>query len=457
MSSPQTIEDLDESDWNRLQDVVERFEEDCLTKIPRNLGDYLPPSGDSIYRLLLEELVRTDLEIRWRAGFEVHIEEYLKKFPILASPVHVQKLLEDEFRVRHQFGDGPEVDEFGRRFPDVFPAFRKAIDELVVEDAEKEASESHETARTNPTGGVASPPRPLTLPPPRHSHLPPGAANVGEDSIDRHTDADSALATPRPDALASTGNQLFHFGPKPDEDEQVERWSKSAAAGSRDTVLFHPRKRVEQPILVVFNDDGMPGDQIILRKTEFRIGREIGDLVIPHDLLVSARHAMLRWNNRELTLSDEGSRNGTFWRLRLGSQWSLRDGDRFLCGRQIFQFSQSIRTPAERPRLLEAEASLVRVGDTSGSSGQVWLSRESSCMIGRDPQCEIPFPSDNFLSSRHARVCYSMISRSFMLEDQRSLNGVYVKLTRPIHLANGDMFRVGEQLVGILVPPRKTN
>jgi pSer/pThr/pTyr-binding forkhead associated (FHA) protein len=207
------------------------------------------------------------------------------------------------------------------------------------------------------------------------------------------------------------------------------------------TLLFRSEKRVPQPSLVLFDDRGTPGETMVIRKREFRIGRAQGDLLIPHDLLVSGKHACLRWREDQLDLIDEGSRNGTYWRLRQGCSYELRDGDRFLCGRFVFQWAEN--------------SGIVRLAsftDLGGAVRDFPIQRTATLTIGRDPGCTIRISKDNFLSPQHARILFDRKHGTYVLTDEGGLNGVFIKLTGPMPLADGDMFRLGEQLIGVLFP-----
>jgi hypothetical protein len=77
-----------------------------------------------------------------------------------------------------------------------------------------------------------------------------------------------------------------------------------------------------------------------------------------------------------------------------------------------------------------------------GQQGEVYdLSDET--VIGRT-QGEITFPHDGFMSGRHARI--ERRGASFMLVDEGSRNGTFVKLKGEIELKPGDMILVGKQL-----------
>lgn len=56
----------------------------------------------------------------------------------------------------------------------------------------------------------------------------------------------------------------------------------------------------------------------------------------------------------------------------------------------------------------------------------------------------ILFPEDNTCSPRHANFFY--FGGKFFVSDERSLNGVFLRIKAPVELKDGTFFRVGEQL-----------
>src|SRR5262249_9576567 len=102
MSSTGTSAMLSDSDWLRVEAVLERFEAVWRGDgaEPR-IEDFLPHPNDSERRRVVEELIKIDLEYRWRRGDRPLIEEYLVRFSELSGangpPI---ELLKTELRVR---------------------------------------------------------------------------------------------------------------------------------------------------------------------------------------------------------------------------------------------------------------------------------------------------------------------------------------------------------------------
>src|SRR5207249_4315910 len=97
----------------------------------RPIEDFLPAPQHAEYFGTLCRLILLELEHRWRQfhqqqhasqpGHTVEyppgVETYLKRFPKLAeAPAAVRVLLQEEFKLRHRFGDQPEAAEYHTRY-----------------------------------------------------------------------------------------------------------------------------------------------------------------------------------------------------------------------------------------------------------------------------------------------------------------------------------------------------
>lgn len=61
--------------------------------------------------------------------------------------------------------------------------------------------------------------------------------------------------------------------------------------------------------------------------------------------------------------------------------------------------------------------------------------------------CPISFPDDPFLSPTHANFIYA--DRQLIVRDEKSLNGVYVRISGKVELATGGTVLVGEQVLQV--------
>ncbi len=110
--------ELSTEGWHRLQHCANRFEQAWKGGTAVDLSQFLPPAGDPLRDRCLHELVKVDLEMRWRSGQPVVLEYYLEKLPELgpaeALPVD---LVYEEYLVRHRHGDKPTLSVYSARFP----------------------------------------------------------------------------------------------------------------------------------------------------------------------------------------------------------------------------------------------------------------------------------------------------------------------------------------------------
>lgn len=82
-------------------------------------------------------------------------------------------------------------------------------------------------------------------------------------------------------------------------------------------------------------EGGQPGEVYDLGD-ETVIGRSSGDIIFPHDGFMSGRHARIIQRGSNFVLTDDGSRNGTF--VKIKGEIELKSGDMILVGKQLFRF-----------------------------------------------------------------------------------------------------------------------
>lgn len=133
MPSSADLGRLSQRQWEKLQDCAERFEQAWQEADPGAasvpLDPYLPPRGDALRIFVLHELIKTDLEIRWRRGQPVSLEQYLEKYPELGRPAALPpELIFEEYRIRQAHGDKPPLERYETRFPEQFAALQELAD-----------------------------------------------------------------------------------------------------------------------------------------------------------------------------------------------------------------------------------------------------------------------------------------------------------------------------------------
>jgi FHA domain/Double zinc ribbon len=103
---------------------------------------------------------------------------------------------------------------------------------------------------------------------------------------------------------------------------------------ARTVVMSSPIVPVKGRLHLVM-EGGQSGDTYEIDE-ETIIGRASGDITFPHDGFMSGRHARIIRRDNKFMLTDEGSRNGTF--VKIKGEVELKPGDMILVGKQLFRF-----------------------------------------------------------------------------------------------------------------------
>jgi pSer/pThr/pTyr-binding forkhead associated (FHA) protein len=217
-------------------------------------------------------------------------------------------------------------------------------------------------------------------------------------------------------------------------------------------------------VLCVHDDGSDEGEVFRLRTDRVVIGRSEGDVVIPHDSMMSGRHAELtrqledgrmRWY-----LTDLQSTNGTYVRV---SHAVLKHGQDLLLGSRRYRFLGALQdlpmleteehpkgtqgwqsvSPADlTPSLVE----LVNANET----GRRYPLPQKEQWVGRDPrQAGVVIADDPLLSPRHARVYQGR--KRWHIENAGSVNGIWLRVQH-LPLEGTCYFQLGEQRFSVRVP-----
>jgi pSer/pThr/pTyr-binding forkhead associated (FHA) protein/transcriptional regulator with XRE-family HTH domain len=234
----------------------------------------------------------------------------------------------------------------------------------------------------------------------------------------------------------------------------------AAAPGEVEVQAERPLLRPPVALLCILDDGRSDGEWVRLRADTTVIGRSDGDVRLPHDGLVSGRHAELtrqrgpdgyRW-----LLADLQSTNGTF--VRVGNT-VLRNDSEVIVGSGRYRFESgpapapAVDPPGAPSQTTQAWAGSVPVGSVvpslvelspAGPVKRIPLELPEY-WIGRDARaCAIARPDDVLVNARHARL-YRDAGGQWHIENNKSLNGVWLRVVGPVPLSNPCQFRVGEQ------------
>jgi hypothetical protein len=178
---------------------------------------------------------------------------------------------------------------------------------------------------------------------------------------------------------------------------------------------------------------------------------------IADDPFLSPMHVALRLEGARLLVEDQGSRNGTFLRIR--GQADIKQGSEFIVGRQRLVLiglggpTTDVRTPVSAdtkpyggplPRqLFVALRQLHAAADGHGRAAAVVLRTGPVVTIGQRG-CDLSFPQDTLLATRHVEL--HVRATGVQLLDVSASSGAFVRLKAPAPLQNGDELMVGEEI-----------
>ena len=83
-----------------------------------NLRDLVDSTEKGLQAVILRELIKVDLERRWRVGQPKKLEDYCCEYRDVTDSTGIPPLdlIQEEYRVRCRYGDAPQHDEFACRF-----------------------------------------------------------------------------------------------------------------------------------------------------------------------------------------------------------------------------------------------------------------------------------------------------------------------------------------------------
>lgn len=176
-------------------------------------------------------------------------------------------------------------------------------------------------------GQVTVPDQPPHIPPPppaQNYSPPPPPAHSGAEPAPSAGQAASGLTCQQCGHINATGGAFCSACGNP--------------LGVAKTLVMTSRPPEPPPVvgkLHLIMEGGQPGDVYDLKEHTI-IGRVNGDVSFPHDGFMSGRHASIEQHGDKFVLKDEGSRNGTF--IRIKGEVELQPGDMVLIGKQLFRF-----------------------------------------------------------------------------------------------------------------------
>ncbi len=177
-----------------------------------------------------------------------------------------------------------------------------------------------------PAAPDAAPPPPLAEPPPPSPPLQSKARKPEVSEKPSHEPSRPAISGVFCTQCGQTNNPGAQF---------CASCGAAMTASPPQTMVMSSVYKPVRGRLYLVMEGGQQGDVYDL-EDETVVGRASGEITFPHDGFMSGRHARIVRRGASFVLTDEGSRNGTF--IKIKNEVELKPGDMILVGKQLFRF-----------------------------------------------------------------------------------------------------------------------
>jgi pSer/pThr/pTyr-binding forkhead associated (FHA) protein len=231
------------------------------------------------------------------------------------------------------------------------------------------------------------------------------------------------------DSFDSVAHLVRHAGTNPPSAPAADSGSGTAGrptAPQAADSIYRPTVRRPMALLHVVDDGRDDGEVVRLRGDTTVVGRSEGDVIVPHDLLMSPRHVRIdRLPEGGWRLTDLASGTGTFVRV----------------DRAKLRHDRVIQIGSTRMRFQEVDLT------------EAWLIEESHTGAGRRHECHGPVTTigragctivldDPFVGEIHAEMRCSPAGWRIR---NTGANGLWVRIDEPVVMAAPAQFLCGEQ------------
>jgi serine/threonine protein kinase len=149
MPPPNEFRHLDSAEWEQLQQRADRFAAALQAGTAGDWEAFLTDLSPRLRGIVLNELVKIDLDHRWARGDKALLEEYTARFAELGTSAALPTdLICEEFRTRRRCGDQPDLTSYRQRFPSQFTEVARALEKEVP-------STMHSAMKTELGGSIA--------------------------------------------------------------------------------------------------------------------------------------------------------------------------------------------------------------------------------------------------------------------------------------------------------------
>jgi len=247
----------------------------------------------------------------------------------------------------------------------------------------------------------------------------------------------AAPAEPRPAPPSRVGKGTVVMG--------MEEAEKPAAAGM-------------QFFLTLVRGDGSLGERYPVDKPGLILGRDRGEIQFPADAQLAPEHARFTQLGDALYVEDVSGGPGVFRRLRAAQ--ILQPGDVVMLGRQKFCFQMAAGGATAAPEASPKKTQMFGMQAAAAAPPQLEQLSADDQVVKRlplsDPETTFgrsrgthTFPDDRYMSGQHARLFRG--PEGFLLEDQNSTNGSYLRIRKRALVKDGDIVLVGGQLLKVVL------
>lgn len=284
----------------------------------------------------------------------------------------------------------------------------------------------------------------------------------GPGGFDLQPPAQESL--PQDQVTANSEMQISHsFGPEPAKESETN----PNRAGD-NAVRYRPQLRPPMAVLGIFDDDLKSVESVRLRAQEVTIGRQECDVVIPHDRMMSSKHAKLSCvfedDYYKWYLEDLKSTNGTFVRIKSAK---IHHKQELFVGSYRYRFNAAPQGAAEIQPLQEPQStlgwkkvdpkdleefkpSLIQLRNNGEEINIPLVGNDQ--VIGSDPnQADIVLEDNPTVSSKHFRI-FQDKHRRWFVEDLGSLNHLWLSVDDKQEIDMNTQFQLGEQRFVIRFP-----
>lgn len=142
-----------------LDEIVDEYERSFAQDSTVRLEDFVPAEGDANRDRVLAELIRVDLELRWKKGIPQRLDDYRRRFPReFQVEGFVTPLAFEEYRVRLLLGDSVKRSEYSEHWGcDVSEWPDESVGSKLRQSGQRQAAAESEWKRSAAGSSLAVP------------------------------------------------------------------------------------------------------------------------------------------------------------------------------------------------------------------------------------------------------------------------------------------------------------